>query len=365
MLSTDLLKLQDGEQVKNSYYRSPRVSPNIRKEGPDCLVVYTAEDRVEIIQLEEVILYVISEFKFAPYWLVQKWYDDVLNDAKKAFVAISSWLKVGLVWVETTPTGVYLRPTRFLLDIYNEDVEKKNYEPIPFNNLSHNIAEAQLVFDIMYGNPKSELWNIVKDEDLLPKYHPILTDLNTGEVGLKDGTIVIREAIFRKGNMYKSAEQLMEQESLIKDQIRSGARFTEEFSDFSLFPIVTVNQTGAENKGELYTQNPDLLIPIPRKEGIAQSYAIELELTAKTAERYDLIMQSYKNNIKFGKVFYLCASQRIMKMVKDAFNRANGLGTCQLFIVPYTAPSMEIANFTQDSEVEQMELFNVSNSMTT
>ena len=121
MLSTDLLKLQDGEQVKNSYYRSPRVSPNIRKEGPDCLVVYTAEDRVEIRQLEEVILYVISEFKFAPYWLVQKWYDDVLNDAKKAFVAISSWLKVGLVWVETTPTGVYLRPTRFLLDIYNED----------------------------------------------------------------------------------------------------------------------------------------------------------------------------------------------------------------------------------------------------
>ena len=361
MLSTNLLKLQDNEQVKNSYYRSPRVTPNIRKESSDCLVVYTAEDRVEIKRFEEVILYIISDFKFLPYWLVQRWYGEIFNNISIAFSAVSTWLKVGLVWVETTPTGVYLRPTRFLLDIYNEDVEKKNYESIPFNSLSHTIAEAQLVFDVMIGNPKSEFWELLKQEDvLLPPYHPILTDLNTGEIN-GQGTIILREAIFRKGNKYKNDDQLIAQEDLIRDQIRNGMRFTEEFSDFSLFPIVTVNQNNSENKKELYTQNPDLVVPVPRKEGIAQSYAIELELTAKTDDKYDVIMQSYKNNIKFGKVFYLCQNQRIVRMVKEAFNRIGGLGTCKLYAIPYTPPSMEIANFNTESELEQGNLLNISN----
>ena len=363
--STDLLKLQNNEQVKNTYYRSPKVSPSIRKESSDCISVYTAEDKVEVRRLEEVIFYILADFKFIPYWLVQRWYTELYNRPELAFSEVSKWIRVGLTWIQSSATGVYLRPTRFLLDMFNEDITQTNYTDIPYNQLTHTISEQQVFFDIQIGNPKSEFWQYIKEnEELLPCYHPLLTDLNNGQRLDGDGTIILREALFRKGTTYRSTEEWLQGDELIRNQIRNGAKFTEEFNDFTLFNIVTINQSGNETKDDVYKQYPDLLIPVPRKEGIAQSYSIEIEISAKSPDRYDAIMQSYKNNIKFGKLFYLCLTPRITRLVKDAFNRIGGLGTCQLYTLPYTPPSMEIANFSREDEILQQDLLDSSNNNT-
>ena len=78
-LTLDLLKLQDGEQVKNTDYRSPRVSPTIQMISDDCLVVKTIDCSVEIRRIDEVILYILADFKFLPYWLIQQWTEDYLG----------------------------------------------------------------------------------------------------------------------------------------------------------------------------------------------------------------------------------------------------------------------------------------------
>ena len=365
-LSTKLLELQDQEQVKNSWYRSPKVSPHLAKLGPDCIEVRTIDTSVQIKKLEETILFIIADFKFMPYWIVQRWYDDINSIKGLASEEIKKWIRVGLVWVETSPTGVYLRPSKFLLDMFGDDIEYTNYIEIPYNTLTHTIAEAQVLFDIRIGNPNSELWQIVKDEKTMPCYHPILRDLNNIADPNEPGTLILREAQFRKGNKYKDNEQLLQAEELIRSQIRelstngSILGYTQEFMDFNLFPIVTYNQNQNDKKNELYTQNPDLIVPIPREHGRAKSYAIEVELTPKDAQRYNYIMQSYKNNIKFGKLFYLCGTQYIARLIKEAFQEIGGLGTCELYLIPFKAPSMDIGNFTYADEVTQFELLNES-----
>ena len=364
-LTLDLLKLQDGEQVKNTYYRSPRVSPTIQMISDDCLVVKTIDCSVEIRRIDEVILYILADFKFLPYWLIQQWTEDYLGSKSFGIEKVKKWIQVGLAWVDTAPTGVYIRPTRFLLDMFKDDVEYTNYITVPFTNLNHPLSEAQLMFDIQMGNPKSEMWNIIKEEPTLNCYHPLLTALNSNPPENENGTIILREALFRKGTKYRSNDEWLEAESLIRNQIMAGNQYTEEFNDFTLFNIVTYNQQENEKKDELYKQYPDLIVPLLRKDGRAQSYSIELELSAKDDGRYDAIMQSYKNNIKFGKLFYLCASQRISRMIKEAFQRAGGLGTCELYILPFTPPSMRLENFTAQDESDQLELFNTSMNITT
>ncbi len=358
-LTLDLLKLQNNDSVKNSYYRAPKVAPNIQKMSSDCLIVNTVSDVVEIRRLEEIILSIISDFKFVPYWIIQRWYIDMTGEHDRAMEVVSKLIKVGLVWAETSPTGVYIRPTRFLLDMFHE--EFTNYIDIPYNTLTHTIAEQQMMFDVQAGNPNSELWQILEEEQtLLPCYHPLLTDLNTNRPADEKGTIILRESQFRRGQRYKSEEKFIEEEQLIRNQIMAGKSFTEEFSNFSLFPIVSFNQNNNEKKKELYIQSPDNIVPIPRKDGRAQSFAIEIEISAKDNTRYDYIMQSYKDNIKFGKVFYLCGNQRIARLVKDAYREIGGLGSCELYIIPYTPPSMELENFSYKDEIEQNVLFKSS-----
>lgn len=365
-VDTDLLEIQDQVAAKNTWYRAPKVAPSIQKISSSTFRVRTVEDEVELGVLEEAILNVIVSFKFMPYWIVQRWFNQMnRNPNKNAGDEIKKWVRIGLVWVETSTTGVYLRPTRFLLDMFKE--KQTNYSEIPYNTLTHTISEAQLYFDLTVGNPRSEMWQIVKNEETLPRYHPLLVDLNENHPPNESGTIVIREADFRKNFKSYKPKQLQENEELIKSQIRSGKRYTEELTNFSLFPIVQPNIQNSEKKGEIYTQNPDLIVPLPRKHitnengevvelGRPQSYAIEIELSPKTADRYNDIMIAYKNNIKFGKLFYLCSSQRIARLVKESFQNVKGLGTCELYILPFEVPSMDVENFSREAERLQMEL---------
>lgn len=335
---TDLLRLQDAEVVRNSFYRHPKVTPNIEKYS-DHIVVKTIDNSCELYKLEEVILYIIADFKFAPVWLVQQWFD--IYHRNDYFQSILDWIEVGLVWTETTSMGVYVRPTKFLLDLFQ--IENDNYIAVPFGLLNHTVSEEQMIFDLHMGNKKSEMWQIIKEKELLPVYHPLGITCN-GEVG----TLALRETHFRL-NRYDTKE-LVSRDREIMSEIESGAKFTTEFSDFTAFPIVSVYGK------KVIVQTPDVIIPLPRKDGKAQSFAIEIELSPKTKQKYEQIMQNYKDNIKFGTLLYFCGTARIAKMVRDAFDVVGGLGSCELYLLPYTPPAMQLSNYSISDEEEQGKL---------
>ena len=338
--SLDLLALQDQEVVKNTFYRYPKVSPHITLYE-DHLEVKTIDESVDLYKLDEVVLYILSTYKWIPLWLIQQWFEDYHKDG---FLYASKWIKVGLVWAETTALGVFIRPTKYLLDLMIDEPDKtkeerkKSWVDINFNLINHTCAEEQAMFDIMMGNPKSELWMAMQMAGikLLPCYHPLHIKA-PGE----QGTIIIPETEFGVNVFDKTA--LENSLDKLKSSINSSNAWSEEFKDYSLFPIITYNKDD-----KIVTQRPDLVIPIPRISGNPQSCSIELELTAKTKEKYDVIMYNYRNNLTFGCLFYLCATNGIANLVRKAYINIGGLGTCRLFIVPYVAPAQKIYDVKQD-----------------
>ena len=67
-------------------------------------------------------------------------------------------------------------------------------------------------------------------------------------------------------------------------------------------------------------------------------------------------MRNYKDNIKFGTLLYFCGTARIARMVREAFDVVGGLGTCELFLLPYTPPAMKLSNYSIHDEEEQGKL---------
>ena len=173
----DLLTIQDQEAVQNTYYRYPKITPHINLYK-NYVEVKTIDNVVNINKIDEVILYIVARFKWVPAWLAQQWFE-ALNIAN-GYNQIEKWIKVGLVWAQTGSTGVFIRPTYLLFTLL--EIKDTNYAEIPFNLLNHTCAEMQIIFDVMMGNPKSEIWQFIKDSTCLPTYHPfnITTDNDTG-----------------------------------------------------------------------------------------------------------------------------------------------------------------------------------------
>lgn len=332
-----ILAIQDSESTKNSYYRHPKITPNIKTISESRIEIRTTEESVYIEKLEECILYIIASFKFCPIWLLKLWFRDF--SINNGYDRVLSWIRVGLTWSETTSMGVFLRPTRFLLELFK--IDDCRYVEIPFGLLNHTCAEERLIFDITMGNENSEIWQILKDFHTLPVYHPL--DLSFEN---EKGTLVVREGDFRLGFRRYNNKELLKNEDEIRQQMKMKIPFTAEFEDLSKFPIV------AQVNNELVTQTPDLLIPIPRTDGLPNSFAIEIELSPKTQDKYNKIMSNYQNNIKFGKLFYLCGSQRISNMIKKAYKEVGGLGHCELYLLPFTAPSQMIDDYSIEEETK-------------
>ena len=352
----NILEIQDKVAENNSYYRSPKVIPNIYKLNDYQLSIRTVDNEVLINRIEEVIFSIIVSFKYTPYWLIQQWYES--QGIGEIGTLIENWIKVGLIWAESSPTGIYLRPTRFLLDLFKEE-DRSYYVDIPYNLLTHDVSEQQMLFDIQIGNEESEIYQVIMDEEKFPVYHP----LNLKSRNEYQGTIAVRESDFRLGYKRLKSEELLYREEELTREIKSGEKYTSELvKDFSLFPIIKYNTLNQEGKGDIITQTPDVLVPLPRKDGgLPQSYAIELELSAKTLDKYVGIMDSYKNNNKFLKVFYLCGNARIATLIKQAFQKIGGLGTCELYLLPFTPPALRLSNFSAKDEQIQYNLLEASN----
>ena len=347
----ELLEIQDQEAVKNTYYRYPKVTPHINMYA-DHVEVKTIDDSALIYTIDEVVLYIIARFRWAPAWLIQQWYEIY---GQNGYNQIERFIRVGLIWAQTGSTGVFIRPTYFLfdlMDVYDSTwidkngVEQKNrpsYTDIPFNLLNHTCAEMQIVFDVMMGNPQSEIWYFIKQSNALclPTFHP-LKITSQQQYGVP---ILIEDEY--KGKL--DPDSLRDGQDKLIQSIRNGSKFTAEFQDYSLFTLAT--EDIEKNKSGIYTQRPDLVIPAFRlPNGQAQSWAVEMELSAKTGNRYDKIMQSYKNNMVYGYLLYLCGNNYIVEQVKNAYKAAGGLGSCRLFVAPWTAPAQRITNYSAKEE---------------
>jgi hypothetical protein len=331
----ELLEIQDQEAVKNTYYRYPKITPHINKYT-NYIEIKTIDDVAIIQKIDEVILYIIARFKWVPAWLAQQWFELY---GQNGYNQIERWIRVGIVWAQTGSTGVFIRPTYFLFELM--DINDTNYADIPFNLLNHTCAEMQIVFDVMMGNNYSELWYFIQNSKCLPTYHPLNIKVDK-DAGVP---ILVEDEYKCKFDPNKLKEG---QDKLIAS-IRNKDRFTAEFQDYSLWTLVTEDETNY--KYGLYTQRPDLVIPAFRlPNGQAQSWAIEMELSAKTGNKYDKIMNSYKNNLIYGYLIYLCGNNYIVEQVKKAYKEAGGLGTCRLFVAPWTAPAQRITNYSAKEE---------------
>lgn len=347
----DLLEIQDQEAVKNTYYRYPKVTPHINMYA-DHIEVKTIDDVAQIHRVDEVVLYIIARFKWVPAWLAQQWFE-VFNI--NGYDRIEKWIRVGLVWAETGSTGVFIRPTYFLFNMMDiTDDKSTRYTEVPFNLLNHTCAEMQIVFDVMVGNPNAEIWEIISGSPCLPTYHP----LNIKPMNDCGVPILIEDEY--KGSL--DATKLRENQDKLIQSIRSGTKFTAEFQDYSLFTLATEDPT--KNKDGIYTQRPDMVIPAFRINGNPQSWAIEMELSAKTGQRYDKVMQSYKNNKIYGYVLYLCGNNYIVEQVKKAYKEIGGLGTCRLFVAPWTAPAQRITNYSAKEEIAYRKLLDSTHNST-
>ena len=379
----ELLAKQDIEAVKNTYYRMPVVSPNkIFKE--DHIVVNTMNypTGINLYKIDEVILYIIGVFKFAPFWLVNQWYKLYGRDGN---LSVAYMVKVGIVWLEASALGIMIRPTQWLFKELDIEEQYRYWLDIPFNLMNHTCAEEQIVFDIMMGNEKSDLWREVqKIPNLFPCYHPFKIKPSDDK-----GTIIMQESYFHD-NLSSNEEEppkteeekkerntrakkendfalsvLGKQDEIIKG-IREGRPYTLEFQDQSLLTLVPKN-FGIDKNAKM--QRPDSAILVPRSLGKPQSVAIELELTLKTGvyggiPKYEVILDNYKNNLIYGTLIYLCANGKIREAVIDAYNKLGGLGSCRLLVIPYTSPAQELQDMA-DKELETQQKIQKVSEQTT
>ena len=124
--------------------------PNIEKQGE--IIKLTYSDIVsDIDYFDEIVLTIIIKFLFCPIWLIKKFYNcsSFIGNEDYCINKINNWIKLGLIWQESSVTGLYVRPTYALFELFGEKPYK--YTNIPFNMLTHTICEEWVMFSVMSG----------------------------------------------------------------------------------------------------------------------------------------------------------------------------------------------------------------------
>lgn len=320
------------ENTWNNRYNS--VIPSIKKDG-NKIILSSAHETVELDSFDEIILTIIIKFLFAPVWLLKQFYNTWmiagLDDPEEK---INSWVNIGLVWKEAAVTGQYVRPTYLLFKLFGQDPEK--FYNIPFNTLTHTISEEQVMFEVMSGRgPIGEA--ILKREKvkLLPRISELGFDENN------NGTNIITECDFRNPALFKDEgiKELNDTEHKINEGMRNGETVTPELEKFNQFVLVKkINNTGTIKKDFVF-HIADLIIPTIRNNGKPQSIAIEVELTNKRAVNYEETMKRYKDNNKYGAVYWLCNTPDIANNLREAYSTVGGTGTCRTILLEFTIPT--------------------------
>ena len=318
----------------NTWKNYHKTFPNIIKNN-NCIIVKTDQYEVQINRFEEAIFSIILDFLFCPVWLIKQWLDlnEVLNN-KTTNDTIISWINIGLVWNQESVTGSFLRPTYLLFKLFNKSLV--SFTDIPFNQLTHTISEESVMFEIMTGNNQI---NKVFNEILLPRFSPL--GFNIISNNIFKGTNIISESDFKSQLLLqnKSIPIIEETESLIKQQIIDKKSITEELKDFTKFVIAKKkDNTGIIGK-DFDFHTPDLIIPIPRNKGKAQSIAIEVELSNKSLNRYEHTLEKYKNNNRFKSLIWFSNNGKITQNLRKAYINVKELGDTTMLIYEYVIPS--------------------------
>lgn len=319
---------------KNTWERRSNVMPNIVSNEN---FVSLKTDRLEVVitRFEESILEIILSFRFAPVWLVEKWLSErSFLSSKTERDTIVSWVDIGVIWVENSVTGEYLRPTELLFKLLNKPVAK--YTDIPFNQLTHTISEQDVAFSIMTGRHSDPINRAFKGT-FLPKF----SSLGIKESENDFGTNIIREGEFRSLAIYQksSIPEIEETEFIIKQSIAAGNKVTPELEDFKKFVIIKKYDNTGNIKKDYKFHIPDMIIPMLRTDGLANSISIEIELSDKRLNRYIETMEKYKDNNRFGSLVWLTHSGAISKNLKQAFKEVGGLGHTKMYIYEFNIPS--------------------------
>ncbi len=309
------------------------VLPDFKKDG-ERIIMTRANDSVIIEPFDELVLTILIKFLFTPIWLIKQFYNKwtILGIEDDVNSKINSWVKLGLVWKESAVTGQYLRPTYALFKLFGIVPEK--FYNIPFNTLTHTISEEKVFFDIISGYSDIIKIENSKGNKLLPKI---------SELGFKDyieGTNCIGEPDFRNPYLYKQEGilELNNTENIINRAIKNGDMVTPELENFNQFTLVKkINNTG-EIKKDFKFHIPDLIIPNLRKNGNPTSIAIEVELSNKRGG-YVETMERYRNNNKFGSVYWFVSMNSTAQALRDAYKDVKGTGTCKTHIVEFTVPT--------------------------
>lgn len=309
---------------KNRYNN---IVPTIKKEG--AVIRYsTSKVSVEIAPFDEIILTIIMKFMFTPVWLIKQFYNhsfDIVGNDITVEEILNKWVELGIVWRESDVTGQYLRPTYALFKLFRQDPYP--YHNLPFNMLRHTICEQQVVFDIMSGNSE-----ILKYEETMPRISELGFDFKLS------GTNVISEKDFRNPSLFKDYSKITDTENKINQGMKDGLKVTPELLDFRLFNIVKkIDNTGVV-RNDFSFHIPDLIIPNLRKNGKPQSIAIEVELTNKRFG-YEETIKRYKNNNKFGSLYWLVNDEATANYIRMAYEKEGGTGDCKMKILEFIIPS--------------------------
>lgn len=285
---------------------------------------------VTIDSFDEIPLTIILKFLFAPVWLIKQFYQTwMIAGIDDPEAKINDWVEIGLVWKEAAVTGQYVRPTYLLFKLFGESPER--FYNIPFNTLTHTISEQKVMFELMSGSSP-----ILKNQITLPRISEL------GFEGIDTGTNVLTEPDFRNPQLFKEAGiiELSQTENSINEGMRNGATVTPELINFNQFTLVKkVNNTGTIKKDYLF-HIPDLVIPVIRDNGKPQSIAVEIELSNKRYG-YEETMRRYRDNNKYGSVYWLCNAPNIAESLRNAYEAVGGTGTCKTFLMEFTIPSPE------------------------
>ena len=309
--------------------------PDIKKLG-ETIVLTSGNASVSIDSFDEIVLTIILKFLFSPVWLVKQFYQTwmIAGIGELPQDKINDWINIGLIWKEASVTGQYIRPTYLLFKLFG--LKPEIFCNIPFNTLTHTISEQKVMFDIMSGKGEISEMIIKNQSDYLPR---------VSELGFKnsiDGTNVITESDYRNPKLYREdgIVELSDTENKINEGMKNGDTITPELLNFNQFTLVKkINNTGIIKKDFTFHIS-DLLIPVLRDHGKPRSIAIEVELTNKRYA-YEETMKRYKDNNKFGTVYWLCNSPNIAEALRTAHDSMDGTGTCKTILMEFVIPAPE------------------------
>lgn len=122
--------------------------------------------------------------------------------------------------------------------------------------------------------------------------------------------------------------------------MKNGETITPELLNFNQFVLVKkIDNTGTVKK-DFSFHIPDMILPMTRLKGVPRSIAIEVELTNKRYA-YEETMTRYKDNNKFGTVYWLCNSPNISASLRNAHDLVGGTGACKTVLMEFVIPAPE------------------------